>query len=41
MLQFRQRVVQLEQDVPDEDDAQLELEFPSRRRAPVGFGSDD
>lgn len=41
MLQFRQRMVQLDQDVPDDDDTQLELQFPARRRAPAGFASDD
>jgi hypothetical protein len=41
MLQFRQRIVQLDQEVPDEDDTQLELEFPGQRHAPAGFGSDD
>jgi hypothetical protein len=41
MLQFRQRIVQLEMEVPDEDDPQLELEFPKRRRAPAGFASED
>lgn len=37
MLQFRQRIVQLDQDVPDEEDPQLELELPRRRSAPAGF----
>lgn len=42
MLQFRQRIIQLEQAVPDEDDPQLEIQFPSRRRAPAaGYASDD
>jgi hypothetical protein len=41
MLQLRQRIVQLEQDVPEEDDQQLELEFPARRRAPMQYASDD
>ena len=41
LLQFRQRLVQLEQDIPDEDDSQLEIEFPGRRRAPAGYASDD
>ena len=41
MLQFRQRIIQLDQDMPDEDDPQLELDLPARRRAPAGFASDD
>jgi hypothetical protein len=41
MLQFRQRIVQLDQEVPDEDDPQLEFEFPARRRAPASYASDD
>lgn len=41
MLQYRQRIVQLDHELPDEDDAQLELEFPARRRAGAGFGADD
>jgi hypothetical protein len=41
MLQFRQRIVQLDQELPDEDDSQLEFEFPARRRAPASYASDD
>lgn len=41
MLQFRQRMVQLDQDdVPDEDDPQLEIDFPARRRIPAEYGDD-
>jgi hypothetical protein len=38
MLQHRQRIVQLELDLPDEDDPQLELDF--RRRATASSGAD-
>lgn len=42
MLQHRQRIVQLELDLPDEDDAQLELDLrTSERRARAAFGADD
>jgi hypothetical protein len=41
MLQFRQRIVQLDMDVPDEDDPQLELEFATRGRAAARHASDD
>ena len=41
MLQHRQRIVQLELELPDEDDAQLELDFPSPRRSRAAFGADD
>ena len=40
MLQHRQRIVQLELDLPDEDDPQLELDLP-RARARVTSGADD
>src|SRR5712664_3264879 len=41
MLQHRQRIVQLEMDMPDEDDTQLELDLRGQRRAAAGLGADD
>ncbi|HKW09208.1 MAG TPA: hypothetical protein VJO33_02450 [Gemmatimonadaceae bacterium] len=41
MLQHRQRIVQLEMDMPDEDDTQLELDLRGQRRATAGLGADD
>lgn len=38
MLQHRQRIVQLELDLPDEDDPQLELDL--RRRATASLGAE-
>jgi hypothetical protein len=40
MLQHRQRIVQLELDMPDEDDPQLELDL-RQRRAAAGSGASD
>ena len=40
MLQHRQRIVQLELDLPDEDDPQLELDLP-RARARATSGAED
>jgi hypothetical protein len=40
MLQHRQRIVQLEMDLPDEDDPQLELDL-RQRRATAGLGAQD
>jgi hypothetical protein len=39
MLQHRQRIVQLEMDLPDEDDPQLELDLRGRRAA-AGHGAE-
>jgi len=41
MLQHRQRIVQLEMDLPDEDDAQLELDLHSERRSKAALGAED
>lgn len=41
MLQHRQRIVQLELDLPDEDDAQLELDLRTERRSRAALGADD
>jgi hypothetical protein len=41
MLQHRQRIVQLEMDLPDEDEAQLELDLRSERRSKAALGADD
>jgi hypothetical protein len=40
MLQHRQRIVQLELELPDEDDPQLELELP-RGRSRAASGADE
>ena len=40
MLQHRQRIVQLELELPDEDDPQLELDL-RQRRATAALGSQD
>lgn len=40
MLQHRQRIVQLEMDLPDDDDPQLELDLP-RGRAAATSGAGD
>jgi hypothetical protein len=40
MLQHRQRMVQLELDLPDEDDPQLELDL-RQRRATASLGASD
>ena len=39
MLQHRQRILQLEMDLPDEDDPQLELDLRGRR-ATAGHGAE-
>ena len=41
MLQHRQRIVQLELDLPDEDDAQLELDLRTERRSRAALGADN
>src|SRR5437773_2360109 len=41
MLQHRQRIVQLEMDLPDEDDTQLELDLRGQRQARAALGADD
>jgi hypothetical protein len=41
MLQHRQRIVQLELDLPDEDDAQLELDLRTERRSRAVLGADN
>ena len=41
MLQHRQRIVQLELDLPDEDDTQLELDLRTERRTKAALGADD
>jgi len=41
MLQLRQRIVQLEMDLPDEDEAQLELDLRSQHRTKAALGADD
>jgi hypothetical protein len=41
MLQHRQRIVQLEIDLPDEDETQLELDLRTERRTKAALGADD
>jgi hypothetical protein len=41
MLQHRQRIVQLEMDLPDEDESQLELDLRGQRRSKAALGADD
>ena len=41
LLQHRQRIVQLELDLPDEDDDQLELDLRPERRTKAALGADD
>jgi len=41
MLQHRQRIVQLELELPDEDEAQLELDLRTERRPRAALGVDD
>jgi len=41
MLQHRQRIVQLELDLPDEDDAQLELDLRTERLSRAALGADN
>jgi hypothetical protein len=41
MLQNRQRIVQLEIDLPDEDETQLELDLRTERRTKAALGADD
>jgi hypothetical protein len=41
MLQHRQRIVQLEMDLPDEEDPQLELDLRGQRRTKAALGADD
>jgi hypothetical protein len=40
MLQYRQRIVQLDIELPDENDPQLELDLRGQRRA-IAYGADD
>lgn len=41
MLQHRQRIIQLQLEVPDEDDSQLELDLRGLRRAKAASGAND
>ena len=41
MLQHRQRIVQLEIGLPDEDETQLELDLRTERRTRAALGADD
>src|SRR5438045_8035852 len=41
MLQHRQRMVQLDIDLPDEDDEQLELDLRGQRRIKAALGAND
>ena len=41
MLQHRQRIIQLQLDVPDEDDQQLELDLHAQRRARAALDAGD
>ena len=41
MLQHRQRIIQLQLDMPDEDDPQLELDLRSQRRVKAALDAGD